>query len=193
MNKYDFDGRTAIVTGGAQGIGHAVAEELAKGGARVAIWDTDFDLASKTAQELGDGSLSVKVDIANWSSVKAAYGKTKDAFGRVDIVVNSAGIAGSNAPVADYPVEEFHQIVAVNLLGAFHVNKVVAADMRDAKLWADRQHCLGRRQGRQPECVGLFLVQSRCDRADQITGQGTGRLRHCRELRHARRGPHAHF
>lgn len=130
MNKYDFDGRTAIVTGGAQGIGHAVAEELAKGGARVAIWDTDFELASKTAKELGDGSLSVKVDIANWSSVKAAYGKTKDAFGRVDIVVNSAGIAGSNAPVADYPVEEFHQIVAVNLLGAFHVNKVVAADMR---------------------------------------------------------------
>ena len=85
MNKYDFDGRTAIVTGGAQGIGHAVAEELNKGGARVAIWDTDFELASKTAKELGDGSLSVKADIANWSSVEAAYRKTKDAFGRVDI------------------------------------------------------------------------------------------------------------
>ena len=92
MNKYDFDGRMAIVTGGAQGIGHAVAEELAKGGARVAIWDTDFELASKTAKDLGDGSLSVKVDIANWSSVEAAYRKTKDAFGRVDIMVNSASL-----------------------------------------------------------------------------------------------------
>ncbi|MGC3940693.1 SDR family NAD(P)-dependent oxidoreductase [Roseobacter sp. EG26] len=130
MNKFDFEGRTAIITGGAQGIGKAVAEVLAKGGARVALWDTDQPLADDTARQLGNRSLAVEVDIADWDSVDAAYAKTKDAFGHVDIVVNSAGIAGSNSPVSDYSVEEFHQIVAVNLLGTFHVNKAVAADMR---------------------------------------------------------------
>ncbi len=130
MNSYGFKNRTAIVTGGANGIGKTVAEVLAKGGARVALWDTDQTLAEEVARQLGNGSLAVAVDIADWQSVEAAYGQTKEPFGHIDIVVNSAGIAGSNGPVADYSVEEFHQIVAVNLLGTFHVNKVVAADMR---------------------------------------------------------------
>ena len=130
MNSFDFEGRTAIVTGGAQGIGKAVAEVLAKGGAQVSIWDWDQPLAERTATELGGGTLAVQVDIANWQSVEAAFAQTIEAFGRVDIVVNSAGIAGSNSPVADYPVEEFHQIVAVNLLGTFHVNKAVVGAMR---------------------------------------------------------------
>ena len=130
MNSYDFADRTAIVTGGAQGIGRAVADLLAGGGARVAVWDTDQTLAEDAARQLANGAIAVPVDIADWASVEAAYGQTTDAFGRIDIVVNSAGIAGSNAPVADYPVEEFHRIVAVNLLGTFHVNKAVAGGMR---------------------------------------------------------------
>lgn len=130
MNSYDFKGRTAIVTGGAQGIGRAVAGVLANGGAKVAIWDTDQGLAEDAAQQLGNQSIAVAVDISDWESVVAGYAQTKDAFAQVDIVVNSAGIAGSNSPIADYPVAEFHQIIAVNLLGTFHVNKAVAADMR---------------------------------------------------------------
>ncbi|MFA3920657.1 SDR family NAD(P)-dependent oxidoreductase [Ruegeria hyattellae] len=130
MNSLDFKNRTAIVTGGAQGIGKAVAELLAKGGASVAIWDTDHSLARDTAEALGNGNIAIKVDIADWQSVQVAYSATTDALGHVDIVVNSAGIAGSNSPVADYSVEEFQQIVAVNLFGTFHVNKVVAPDMR---------------------------------------------------------------
>jgi 3-oxoacyl-[acyl-carrier protein] reductase len=129
MDSLDFENRTAIVTGGAQGIGKATAELLAKGGASVALWDTDHALSQETARALGKGHVAVKVDIADWQSVQAAYSKTTDELGNVDIVVNSAGIAGSNSPVADYCVEEFQQIVAVNLLGTFHVNKVVAADM----------------------------------------------------------------
>ncbi len=130
MNRIDFTDRTAIVTGGAQGIGKAVTESLAEGGARVAIWDADAPLAAETAQTLGVGHLAVAVDIASWQSVQSAYQETLTALGRVDIVVNSAGVAGSNSPVADYSVDEFHQIVSVNLLGTFHVNKVVAAGMR---------------------------------------------------------------
>lgn len=130
MNSIDFENRRAIITGGAQGIGKAVAETLVKGGARVAIWDVDAALAAETAQALGAGHLAVEVDLADWNKVQAAYDKTLQALDRVDIVVNSAGIAGSNSPVAEYSVDEFHQIVSVNLLGTFHVNKVVAADMR---------------------------------------------------------------
>ncbi|CTQ63247.1 SDR family NAD(P)-dependent oxidoreductase [Roseibium album] len=130
MNRYDFNQRVAIVTGGAQGIGWAVAKTLAEGGARVAIWDMDQDLAVKAAHSLGEGAQAVSVNIADWESVEAAYAQTRNKLGPVDIVVNSAGIAGSNSPVADYCVKEFHDIVAVNLLGTFHVNKVAVPDMQ---------------------------------------------------------------
>lgn len=124
-----FDGRTAIVTGGAQGIGGAVAASLAKAGARVAIWDLDGDLAVKAAEALGNGAIATAVNVADWASVQAAFAATAKAFGRVDVLVNSAGIAGVNAPVADYPVEEFQRIVAINLTGTFLVNKAVAPMM----------------------------------------------------------------
>lgn len=128
----DFSNQTAIVTGGAQGIGAAVAKTLAEGGARIAIWDTDLTLSNSTAAELGNDSIAVKVDVADWPSVSNACSETVAAFGKVDILINSAGIAGSNAPLADYDVEEFQQVIAVNLLGTFHVNKAVIAPMREA-------------------------------------------------------------
>ncbi|EFL87818.1 SDR family NAD(P)-dependent oxidoreductase [Ahrensia sp. R2A130] len=130
MNNYDFNGRVAVVTGGAQGIGKAVAERLKQGGATLSLWDMDIDLAASTASHLNGDTKAVEVNVADWSSVQAAYARTIRDLGRVDILVNAAGIAGSNAPVADYNVEEFRQIVEINLLGTFHVNKVVAASMR---------------------------------------------------------------
>ena len=130
MNHFDFEGQIAIVTGGAQGIGGAVAARLAQGGARVAIWDMDAALARETATALGGNALALEVDVADWPSVQAAFERTLAECGRVDVVVNSAGIAGSNAPVAEYSVEEFRRIVEINLLGTFHVNKAVAPTMR---------------------------------------------------------------
>lgn len=130
MATTGFETQTAIVTGGAQGIGLAVAQNLSARGVRVAVWDMDEALASKAAEKLGKNALSVHADIADWSSVSGAYQKTRDAFGHVDIVVNSAGIAGSNATVSEYDVEEFAQIVSINLNGTFHVMKAVVADMR---------------------------------------------------------------
>jgi len=127
----NFQNRTAIVTGGAQGIGSAVAERLSKAGARVALWDMDEGLANTCATELGNGAIAVHADIADWDSVQRAYASTLDAFGHVDILVNSAGIAGSNAPLADYPVDEFRRIVDINLIGTFHVNRVVVPGMRE--------------------------------------------------------------
>ena len=126
----DFSGQVAVVTGGAQGIGGATADLLRDGGARLAIWDMDLDLARHKAAELGNESFALRVDVSDWASVAAARDETLRQADRVDIVVNSAGVAGSNALVEDYDVEEFAQIVNINLMGTFHVNKAVVPAMR---------------------------------------------------------------
>jgi 3-oxoacyl-[acyl-carrier protein] reductase len=125
----DYSGQVAIVTGGAQGIGGAVAERLAAGGARIAIWDMDEGLAAETATRLGGGAFACKVDVSDWDSVLAAMDQTRATAGRADICVNSAGIAGANAPLADYPVAEFRRITEINLFGTFHVNRAVVPAM----------------------------------------------------------------
>lgn len=124
-----FEGQTAVITGGAQGIGKAVGEKLAEGGARLAIWDLDTDLADQTAREFGAGSFACQVDVSDWQSVSEAAKKTLERAGRIDVCVNSAGIAGSNAPLVDYPVDEFKTITEINLLGTFHVNRAVVPAM----------------------------------------------------------------
>ncbi|WP_108659731.1 SDR family NAD(P)-dependent oxidoreductase [Acuticoccus kandeliae] len=129
MNTYDFTGRVAVVTGGAQGIGGAVATLLAANGAHVAMWDLDRALAESHAATIGNAA-AFDVDVASWNSVQSAYKDTVRTFDKVDILVNSAGIAGMNATVLDYPVEEFAKICAINLNGTFHVNKVVVGAMK---------------------------------------------------------------
>ena len=128
MISSDFKGQTAVITGGAQGIGKAVAERLALGGARVVLWDLDLDLATETAKALS--GVAVRASVEDWQSVSEALATTLAESDRIDILVNSAGIAGSNAPLADYDVEEFRRIIEINLLGTFHVNRAVVPQMR---------------------------------------------------------------
>lgn len=128
-----FENQIAVVTGGAQGIGRAVAERLFAGGARVAIWDRDEKLAAQTAKDIGEGNTAHGVDISDWNSVESAANATLEAHGAISILVNSAGIAGSNAPLAEYPVEEFKVITEINLLGTFHVNRAVVPSMVSAE------------------------------------------------------------
>ncbi|MEM9427773.1 MAG: SDR family oxidoreductase [Pseudomonadota bacterium] len=126
----NFEGQTAIVTGGAQGIGGAVADALRAGGARIAIWDMDLALAEEKAAALGGDALAIEVDISDWDNVTAATQNTLDATGRIDILVNSAGIAGPNETVENYPVEAFAEIMKINTMGTFHVNKAVVPTMK---------------------------------------------------------------
>ena len=128
-----FENQIAVTTGGAQGIGRAVAEALVRGGAQIVIWDTDLELGQKSAAELGNDSFAVKVDISDWQSVQNAATLTRDRAGKVDILVNSAGIAGPNATLEDYDVADFQRVVQINLMGTFYVNKAIVPMMRANK------------------------------------------------------------
>jgi len=129
MNTYDLSGKNAVVTGGAQGIGLAVAARLLASGARVASWDMNGDQNASAYAKI-DNTTAIQVDISDWEAVQAALSQTETELGAVDIVVNSAGLAGPNATVEDYNVATFAQICAVNLNGTFHVNKAVVPGMR---------------------------------------------------------------
>ena len=123
MNQLDLTDRKAIVTGGAQGIGRAVSERLIASGATVTIWDRDETLGAETAGTIGAGF--VTVDVTDWASVQQAAATSKDDMGRIDIAVNNAGIAGANAPIIDYPVEEWRRVVEIDLDSVFYCLKAV--------------------------------------------------------------------
>ncbi len=120
--QFDFTGRVAVVTGGAQGIGLAVTERLIAGGASVAIWDRDKPLAETTAADLaGKGAkvIAIGVDVGDEAAVAAARDETLRRLGKVDILVNNAGINGVNAKVVDYPADSWDSVIRVNLRGTF--------------------------------------------------------------------------
>src|SRR5215470_8247985 len=126
---YDFRNRIAVVTGGAQGIGRAIAERLLHGGAAVWLWDRDIALAKAAAAELGaiGEALAVAVDVTDLKQVEAAA-KGIDG-GRVDILINNAGISGANLPTWEYPPEEWARVLAINLTGIFNCCRTVAPMM----------------------------------------------------------------
>jgi NAD(P)-dependent dehydrogenase (short-subunit alcohol dehydrogenase family) len=128
MNSYDFDDQVAVITGGAQGIGYAVAKRMIENGAKVVIWDFDTDLAQASASELG--ATALHCDVSDWDSVQAAAEQTEHQLGRIDVLVNSAGVAGANAVVEEYQIEEWNKIMSVNLNGTFHTNRAVIAGMK---------------------------------------------------------------
>ena len=129
--KFDFSGRTAVITGGAQGIGRAVAERLLEGGAAVALWDRDQSLVEQTAQELASRGkvIALSADVSAEGDVDAAKAETVEALGPVDILVNNAGVAGLNANVADYPIDEWDRVIRINLRSQFLCCRAFVGDM----------------------------------------------------------------
>ncbi len=131
MNTINLKDRVAVVTGGAQGIGYAVAERFAESGARVSIWDRDADLGQEAAQKLGDAVEFRQLDQIDEAAVSETASATAEEFGPVDILVANAGIAGANAPVAEYDPAEFRRIVDINLNGVFYLNRALVRGMID--------------------------------------------------------------
>jgi 3-oxoacyl-[acyl-carrier protein] reductase len=129
MNRIDLEGRKAVVTGGAQGIGRAITQRFAASGAQVTIWDRDRALAEAAADEIGGSVSFVQVDMTDWEAVRSAAARTAAEMGGIDIMVNNAGIAGMNTTVADYPVDEWRRVIDLNLTGVFHGCKAVVPGM----------------------------------------------------------------
>ena len=127
---FDLTGQTAIVTGAGTGIGEAIARRLARAGAAIAVADLNFEGATKVAQSIGGGSFAVPIDITRSDSVNAAVAEVLSRTGRIDVLVNNAGIAGRTAPIWELTDDDWQHIIAVNMSGVFHGCRAVLPHMR---------------------------------------------------------------
>jgi 3-oxoacyl-[acyl-carrier protein] reductase len=128
-NLIDMKGRVAVVTGGAQGFGRAIAERFAASGAAVDIWDRDIALAEKTASEIGGAVRAVAADVADAAEIDKARDATLAKHDRIDILVNNAGVAGTNANVWETDVAEWQRVMRINLDGPFLCSRAVVPAM----------------------------------------------------------------
>lgn len=133
MVAYDFSGRSAIITGGARGIGFAIAQRLTASGASVSLWDADAaKLAeSKAALGLPDERVhTATVDVTDDAAVDRAAAEVEREFGRIDVMVASAGITGPNTKTWDYPVDAWRRVIDIDLTGVFLCCRAVVPYMR---------------------------------------------------------------
>jgi 3-oxoacyl-[acyl-carrier protein] reductase len=127
VNRIDLAGRRAVITGGAQGIGRAVAERLLASGAAVSLWDRDRALAEETRSALADqGTVDAQaVDVTDLAAVERAARATAAALGGIDILVNNAGIAGPNHPLWEYPPDAWREVIEIDLNAVFYCCRAV--------------------------------------------------------------------
>ena len=129
MNQLDFTHRRAVVTGGAAGIGYAIAQRLVQSGATVALWDRDAAALARAEASLPRGTLTQALDVANADAVAKAALAAERELGRIDVLVCSAGITGPNTTTWEYPVEAWRQVIDVNLNGLFYCNRAIVPVM----------------------------------------------------------------
>jgi 2-dehydro-3-deoxy-L-rhamnonate dehydrogenase (NAD+) len=119
VNQIDLKGRVAVVTGGAQGIGYAVAERFIASGAKAVLWDIDEPLLAKAKAALGDAASTARVELTDAAAVTAATQAVLKAYGRIDILVNNAGITGGNAPTWELAPDMWRRTIDVNLVAPY--------------------------------------------------------------------------
>ena len=130
MNQFDLRGRRAVVTGGARGIGRAIAERFLVSGAQVSLWDVDADALHSAARELTSGAVhTAAVDVSNVGDVDRATAATVKGLGGIDILVANAGIAGPNFPTWEYPPDEWTRVIAIDLLSVYYCCRAVVPVM----------------------------------------------------------------
>ena len=130
MIKYDLNNRVAVVTGGAQGFGLAITERFIEAGAKVVIWDIDENAAKEAIDKVKSEHLSHQiVDVTNFEIVNKNLEEVEKKYGKIDIFVNNAGIAGMNTTVAEYPLDEWKKVMNLNLNSVFYCCKAVVPFM----------------------------------------------------------------
>jgi len=129
MNTLDLAGRVCAITGGASGIGFAIAQRVIASGARASLWDRDRAALDKARSALGAGTDTRALDVTRADEVDEAARQTFDALGRIDALVCSAGITGPNLKTWEYPVDAWKQVIEINLNGVFHSNRSVVPYM----------------------------------------------------------------
>jgi 2-dehydro-3-deoxy-L-rhamnonate dehydrogenase (NAD+) len=132
MHQLDLKGRRAVITGGAQGFGRAIAERLLASGARVSLWDREVEALATAERELNDRDAihAIRVDVTDAPGLDSAAAETVKRFGGIDILVASAGIAGATVPLWEYPVDAWREVIDVNLTGVFLSCRAVVPYMR---------------------------------------------------------------
>ena len=129
MNKFDFNNRTAVITGGAQGFGLDIAKKFITFGANVIIWDIDEQQLEIASKEINSSKLSCnQVDVSNFEKVNKSVIEITSKS-KIDILINNAGITGPNSPVWDYNVHEWNKVVEINLMGTFYCCKSIVPNM----------------------------------------------------------------
>ena len=129
MNKFDFNNRTAVITGGAQGFGLDIAKKFISFGAHVIIWDIDEKQLKLASKEINNSKLTYnKVDVSNFEQVKKTVTEITNSH-KIDILINNAGITGSNSTLWDYNVDEWNKVVEINLMGTFYCCKSIVPNM----------------------------------------------------------------
>ena len=130
MIKYDLNNRVAVVTGGAQGFGFAITERFIEAGAKVIIWDIEEKAAKNAIEKIKSENVSYQiVDVTNFETVNKNLSDVEKNFGKIDIFINNAGIAGMNTTVADYPLDEWKKVMNLNLNSVFYCCKAVVPFM----------------------------------------------------------------
>jgi 3-oxoacyl-[acyl-carrier protein] reductase len=126
-----FSGRTAVITGGASGLGAATARRIVAEGGKVCLWDMNPDTLAKAKQDTG-AAHTIALDVSDAHAVEAAAAEAKKVLGKIDILVNSAGITGHNGPVASYPIDSWVKVLDVNVNGLFYCCRFVVPLMLEA-------------------------------------------------------------
>lgn len=132
MNTLDLQGRRAVITGGARGMGFAFAKRFLESGASVALWDVN-EVAlerAKTALDPLGKVITDRVDVSDYANVEIAATRAAEALGGIDILVNAAGIAGVNTALVDYPIDTWNAVMNVNLNGIFHTCRAIVPHMQ---------------------------------------------------------------
>ena len=130
MIKFNLNDRVAIITGGAQGFGFAIAERFISSGAKVIIWDIDENECKKAISKINSKDFSFQiVDVMQIKEVETKLKEVEKKFGKIDIFINNAGIAGINTSVIDYPIEEWNKVIDLNLNAVFYCCKSVVPFM----------------------------------------------------------------